>query len=168
MNDNPWNSQGVGQDCISGIDRLIFLHNVYRDNTLICLSQGCDFWYQASHCLKHFVELLVTLPAYFFQKMPELSWQPVFRTLTYQFFPSVQYEKGSLYLSLKCSPHMQRKATFFHIMQTLYMDTNWSNMWTPPIFACCSPQKFFGIGKSTRFLADLDHRWFVLTRLQVT
>ena len=91
MNDNPWNSQGVGQDCISGIDRLIFLHNVYRDNTLICLSQGCDFWYQASHCLKHFVELLVTLPAYFFQKMPELSWQPVFRTLTYQFFPSVLF-----------------------------------------------------------------------------
>ena len=85
MNDSPWNSQGVGQYCISGIDRLIYHRSLYSNNIFICLSQGCDFWYQASHCLLHFVETPVTLQAYFFQELPELSWQPFFGTLTYHF-----------------------------------------------------------------------------------
>ena len=101
MNDSHWNSQGVRQHCISGIYRLINHHSVYSDNILMCLSQGWDFWYQASHCLQHFVETPVTLQAYFFQKMPELSWQPLSGTRTYQFFASVQCEKGSMHLSLK-------------------------------------------------------------------
>ena len=96
MNNSPWNSQGVEQDGISGIDRLIYHHSVYSDNILRCLSRGCDFWYQASHCLQHFVETPVTLQACFFQKKPELSWQPLLGTLTYKFFASLQCEKGSL------------------------------------------------------------------------
>ena len=72
MNDSLSNSQGVGQDYIFGIDRLIYHHSVYSDNILMRLLKGCDFWYQASHCLQHFMETLVTLEGYFFQKMPEL------------------------------------------------------------------------------------------------
>ena len=64
MNDSPWNSQGVGQYYISGIDRLIYHHSVYSDNILMCLSQGWDFRYQASHCWQHFVKTPVTLQAY--------------------------------------------------------------------------------------------------------
>ena len=75
------------------------------------LSQECDFWYQASHCLQHFVETPVTLQAYFFQKTPELSSQPFFGTLRYQFLASAQCEKGSMRLPLKRLPPMQRKAT---------------------------------------------------------
>ena len=73
MNDSPLSNQGVGQHCISGIYRLIYQHRVYSDNNLMCFSQGCDCWYQASHCLQHFMETLVTLQTYFSQKMPELS-----------------------------------------------------------------------------------------------
>ena len=93
MNDSLWNSQGVGQHCISYIDRLIYHHSVYSNNILMCLSQGCEFWYQASHCLQHFVEMLVTVQAYFLQKMPELSWQLLFGTVTYKFFASIQCKK---------------------------------------------------------------------------
>ena len=98
MNDSLWKSQGVERHCISGIDRLIYQHSVYSDNILMCLSQECDFWYQASHYLQHFAETPVTLQPYYFQKMPEFSWQPLFGTLTYQLFASVQCEKGSIHL----------------------------------------------------------------------
>ena len=74
MNDSPWNSQEVGQHYISGIDKLIYYHSFYSGNILMCLSRECGFWYQASHCLQQFVEMLVTFQAYSFQKMPELSW----------------------------------------------------------------------------------------------
>ena len=50
-----------------------------------CASQGYDLWCQASHCLQHFVETPVTLLAYFFQKLPELLWHPLFGALTYHF-----------------------------------------------------------------------------------
>ena len=78
MNDNPWNNQGVGQHCISGIYRLVYHHSVYSDHNSMCFSQERDCWYQALH----FMETLVTLQAYFSQTMPELSWQSVFGTLT--------------------------------------------------------------------------------------
>ena len=113
MNDSSWKSQGVGQHCIAGIDRLIYHHNVYRDNIVMCLSQRYDSWYQASHCLQHFVETPVTFQAYFFQKMPKLSWQPLFGTLTYQFFAPVQCQKGSMHLPLKRLPPIPRRPPAF-------------------------------------------------------
>ena len=42
----------VGQHCISSIDGLIYHHSVYSVNILMCISQGYDSWYQASHCLE--------------------------------------------------------------------------------------------------------------------
>ena len=104
-----WNNQGTGKLCICGIDRLIYHHSVYSNNILMCLLQGCYFWYQSSHCLQHFVETPVTLQVYFFQKIPELSWQTLLGTLTYKCFASVQCEKGSMHLPLKRLPPMQRK-----------------------------------------------------------
>ena len=86
INHSTWHSQGVGQHCLSGKDRLIYQHSAFSNNILMSLSQVCAFWYQASHCLKHFGEMLLTLQAYFFQKMPELSWQSLFGLLTYLFF----------------------------------------------------------------------------------
>ena len=103
MNDSPWNSQGV--------DRLIYHQSVYAHDILMCLSKVCDFWYQVSHCLQHFVEIPVTLQTYIFQKMPEVSWQPLFETLKYQFFAFAQCEKGSMDLQLKHLPPMQGKTT---------------------------------------------------------
>ena len=50
VNDSPWNGQGIGEHCLSGIDRMIYQHSVYSNNVFISLSQGCDFWYQVSHC----------------------------------------------------------------------------------------------------------------------
>ena len=167
MNDSPWKSQSVGQHCISGIDILIYHHSVYSDNILMCLSKECDFWYQASHCLQHFVETPVTLQAYFFQKMPELSWQPLLGTLTYQLLTSVQWGKGYVHLALKHLPPTQRPSPFLGLVPTLYVETNWSNRSTPPI-CLLKPSKSFNIGTSTHFLADSDHRRAVLTGLQVT
>ena len=112
MNYSPWKSQSVGQHCISGIDILIYHHSVYSDNILMCLSKECDFWYQASHCLQHFMETPVALQAYFFQKMPELSWQPLLGILTYQLLTSVQWGKGYVHLSLKHLPPTQRPSPF--------------------------------------------------------
>ena len=110
MNGSLWNSQGVGQHCISCKNRLIYHHSVYSDNILLCFSQGCDFWYEASHCLQHIVETPVTLQDYFFQKMPVLSWQTLFGTLTCQFLLLYSAKKvpciyhGSVYHSCKESP----------------------------------------------------------------
>ena len=49
---------------------------------------------------------------------------------------------------------------FFDLMRTLYVDTNWSNRSTSPIFACCSPQK----------VSALVHQlvsWLTLTTIEL-
>ena len=133
-NDSLWNSQGVRQHWISSIDRLIYHHSVYSDNILMCLSQGCDFWYQASHCLQYFEETPVTLQAFFFKKIPELSWQPLFGTLTYHFFLLLNSAVKAFTVHMKKFHHH-----FFDLMRNLYVKTTWSSRSAPP-FACCSPQ----------------------------
>ena len=153
MNGSPWNSQGVGQHCISCKNRLIYHHSVYSDKKRFCFSQGCDFWYEASHCLQHIVETPVTLQDYFFQKMPVLSWQPLFGTLTCQFLLTTHVKKVHHH--------------FFDLIWILYMDTNWSNRSTP-LICLLQSSKGFGIGTPSRFLADFDHLWALLTGLQVT
>ena len=113
MIDSPWNSQRVGQHCIPDIVRLIYHHIVYSGNILMWLSERCDCWYQSSHCLQHFVETTVTLQAYFFQKMPELSWKPFFGTSTYQSLLLPSAGKGSTHLPLKHLRLMQKRAPPF-------------------------------------------------------
>ena len=49
---------------------------------------------------------------------------------------------------------------FFDLMRTLYVDTNWSNRSTLPVFACCSPQK----------VSALVHQlvsWLTLTTIEL-
>ena len=135
MNDSPWNSQDVVQHCISGIDRLIYHHSVCSDNILMYLSQRCDFCYQALHCWQYFVETSVTLQAYFLQKMLELSWQVLFGTLTYQFFCICTVRKRfHTFANEAFTAHWKEgQLHFFDLMQTLYVDTSWSNRSRPPI-----------------------------------
>ena len=164
MNDRPWNGQDVGQLCISGIDRLIY--NIYSDNILMCLSQKGDFWCKVSHCLQHFVETPVTLQAYFSQKVPGLSSQPLFRTLT-PIFCTVRKRFRAFSIETFTDHVKKGHHHFFDLMWTFYVDTNWSNRSTPPICLLWS-SKGFDIGPPTRFLNDFNHRWAVLTELHVT
>ena len=122
------------------------------------LSQVCDFWYQASHCLKHFGEMLLTLQAYFFQKMPELSWQSLFGTLTYLFFFFTVRKRFHAFAIEEFTAHPKKgHHHFFDLIRTLYVDTNLLNRSTPPICLLQSSEGF-SIGTSTRFLTHFDHR----------
>ena len=81
--DSSWNGQGVRQNCISGIDRLIYQHIVYSDN----------IW-----CAFHKVVVLVlsfTLFATLFlsRLISSKRCQNCHNNLSYQLFASVQCVK---------------------------------------------------------------------------
>ena len=94
-------------------------------------------WYQASHCLQHFVETSVTLQAYFFQKMPELSWQsiPLWNSNTPTFcFYAVQKIFHAFTIEAFTAYSKKSHHHFFDLMQTQYVETNWWNRSTTPIY----------------------------------
>ena len=78
---------------------------------------------------------------------------------SYQFFASVQCKKRFHAFAVEAFTAHAKESHhhFFHLMRTLYVDTNRSNRSTPPICLLQS-SKGFGIGTSTRFLADFYYR----------
>ena len=72
VNDSPWNSQGVGQHCISGIERLTYHHSGYRPTKLDVPFTSMWFLVSSFTLLATFPETPVTFQAYFFQKNSEL------------------------------------------------------------------------------------------------
>ena len=133
---------------------------VYSDNILMCLSQGCDYCYQALLCLQHFVKTALTLQDYFFQKMQELLWQPLFRTLTCQFFASVKCKKvpcichWSVYTSCK-----ERLSPFLWPNANSVCQHKLIEQITPPIFLLQSSK-----------ISELVHQllsWLALTTTEL-
>ena len=117
---------------ISGIDRLIYHHSVYSDNILMCLSQGCDFWYQASYCLQNFVEMPVTTSLW-------NSNIPIFC------FCTVRKRLYAFAIETFTAHAKKDHHHFFDLMRTLYVDINWSNRSAPPI-SLLQYSKGFSIG----------------------
>ena len=151
------------------IIRVIYQHSVYSDNILMCLSKRCDFWYQASHWLQHFLETTVTLLVYFFQKYAKIVVTNSFWNSKIPIFCFCTVRKRFYAFATEAFTTHAKKLHrhFFDLIRTQYVDTNWSYR-SAPLICLLQSLKGFGFGTSTSFLADFDHRWGVLSRLQVT
>ena len=106
----------------------------------MCPSQGCNFWYQASHCLQHFVETAVPLQAYFFQKMQELLRQPLFGNITFCFY-TVQKRFHAFAIEAFTTHAKKGHHHFFDLMRTLYVDTSLSSQDTTKFLPSVSKSK---------------------------
>ena len=134
MSDSPWNSQGVRQNCISGIDRLIYHHSDYRDNILTCFSQGYDFWYQASHCFEHLVKTS-DFAGLFLPKDARIVVKTSLWNSNIPIFIFCRVGKRFHAFAIEvCTTHAKKiRHHFFDLIQTKYINTNWSNRSTTSI-----------------------------------
>ena len=69
----------------------------------MCLSHGCDFWYQGSHCFPQFFEPPVTLAAHFFKRCQNFFQHLVGSWIDNKVFHNLQVLYGKLNFTCKQS-----------------------------------------------------------------